>query len=59
VVDAFVGEEPDFIEGLGNEFLLAPVDIPVVVFCLAIAPSAQGFLDAVGEEGFEFNVGAG
>lgn len=36
MVDAFVWEEPDFVEGLVDELLLAPIDIPVVILGLPV-----------------------
>lgn len=57
VVDSFVRVEPDFIEGVVDELLLAPVDVPVIVLSLAIGAGGQGFLDAVGEVGLELDFG--
>ena len=56
MVDSFLGEEPDFIEGFRDELLLTPVDIPVIILSLLIPPGLHGLWDAVTEEGLEFNV---
>lgn len=49
MVDALLGEEADLIEGLRDELLLAPVDIPIVVLGLMVLAGSQGLLDAIGE----------
>lgn len=56
VVDAFVRKEPDLVERFGDELLLAPVDVPIVLLGLPILPASQGLLDAVGEVGLELNL---
>ncbi len=58
VVDAPVGEEPYLVECFGDELLLAPVDVPVVVFGLAVGAAGQSLLDAVGEVGLELDFAA-
>jgi hypothetical protein len=58
VVDSSVWEESYLIECFRDVFLFAPVDVPVVFFGLRVVPADHGFLDAVLEEGFEFDVGA-
>jgi hypothetical protein len=57
VVDSFVRVKPDFIKGVIDELLLTPVDVPVVIFCLAIGASSQGFLNTVGKVGLELDFG--
>lgn len=59
VVDALLREEFYFIEGLRDVLFFTPVDVPVIVFGLPVLASKHGFLDAVGEIGLEFDVGAG
>lgn len=58
MVDFSFWVESDFIEGFGNELFFAPVDIPVIVLSLFPLTIEEGLLDAVGEEGFELDVGA-
>jgi hypothetical protein len=58
VVDSFVGEEANLIEGFGYKLLLAPVDVPVIFFGLRVLASEHGLLDAVLEEGLELDVAA-
>lgn len=56
MIDSFVGVESDFLECFRDVFLLAPVDIPIVILSLAIVAIRHGAEDAVGEKGFEFNL---
>lgn len=58
MVDPLVREEPDFVQRFGDELLLAPVDIPIVVFGLFVGAVEQARLDAVGEIGLELDFGA-
>lgn len=57
MIDAFVGEQPDLVQSFGNELLLAPVNVPVILIGLLILPGKEGFQDAVGEKGFELDLG--
>ncbi len=41
MVDAFVGEKTDLVEGFGDKLFLAPVDVPVIVFGLPVLPPQQ------------------
>lgn len=58
MVESFIREEPNFVKGLGDELLLAPVNIPVIVFRLLVCSIQEHCWDAVGEVRFEFDVGA-
>jgi len=59
MVDSFVRKEPYLIKSVVDELLFAPVDIPVVIFCLLVPPSVKGLLNTIGEEGFEFDIATG
>jgi len=59
MVDSFVRKEPYLIKSIVDELLFAPVDIPVVIFCLLVPPSVKGLLNTIGEEGFEFDIATG
>ena len=54
MVDSPIREEPHFVEGVDDELLFAPVDVPVLFLCLFVAPCLQGLGNAVIEECFEF-----
>jgi hypothetical protein len=56
MVDAFIRKQSNFVQGFIDELLFAPVDVPVVVFGLAVSPPGHGLLDAIGEESFEFDI---
>lgn len=53
-----VGVESDFIQGLGNELLFAPVNVPVILLGLFVLAIQQSLLNAVDEKGFELDFGA-
>ena len=36
MIDPFVRKQPDFIEGLADKLLLAPLDIPVIIVSLLV-----------------------
>lgn len=57
MVDASVRKEPDLIKRFSNLLLLAPVDIPIIILSLFVHAVGQTLLDAVGEVGFEFDLG--
>ena len=59
MVDSFLWEESYLIEGLVYELFFAPVDVPVIIFSLLITSRRESLLNAVGEEGFEFNIRTG
>jgi len=59
MVDSFIRKQPYPVESLSDVLLLAPVDIPVLFFSLAIPPAQHGLRNAVAEEGLEFNIAAG
>ena len=56
MVDAFLGMESYFVEGVGDELFFAPVDVPVIIFGLTIVAMEHGFLDAIGEESLELDI---
>ena len=58
MIDPFLREEPDLIESVRDELLLAPVDIPIIIFGLSITPPLEGVRYAITEECFEFNIRA-
>jgi hypothetical protein len=53
MVDTLIGKEPYLIEGFGDELLLAPIDVPIIIVSLLILAAEQRLLDAVREEGLE------
>ena len=59
MVDSFLWEESNLVECFRDELFLAPVDVPVIVFCLAILSVGERLLDAVGEEGLELDLATG
>ena len=50
-----VGVESDFIQGLGNELLFAPVNVPVILFGLFVLAILQSLLNEVDEKSFELD----
>jgi hypothetical protein len=57
MVDPAVRKHPDAIERLGNELLLAPVNIPILVLSLLVIAFGERPGDAVGEIGLKPNTG--
>jgi len=49
VIDLHIARLTVAVKGFGDEFLLAPVDVPVVVLCLPVLSAFQSRKNAVGE----------
>ncbi len=50
MIDSFVRKEPNFIKRFRDEFLLAPIDIPIILLGLSVHASSQCLLNTVREK---------
>ena len=56
MVDPLVGKQSQFVESIRQMLFLAPVDIPIVIVALLVAPFEETGGDAVGEVSFELDL---
>ena len=58
MVNSFLWKQSNLIECFGYVLLLAPVDVPIIIFSLGVLSSEQCLLDTISEEGFKLDVAA-
>lgn len=58
MVDPLIGEQPYFIKGVRDEFLLRPEDIPIIILCLLVRSLLHHCWDTIHEVGLELDFGS-